>query len=91
MLKLDSNESMVMYELESGKMKLTGDQIFRGLSKGMNQTAKVRDMLIKKGYDALRYNGGVNMDQAIKHDVYIAYKSSSMKVEKRMKVVPKQK
>lgn len=91
MLKLDSNEATVMYELESGKMKLTGDQIFRGLSKGMNQTAKVRDMLIKKGYDALRYNGGVNMDQAIKHDVYIAYKASSMKVEKRMKVVPKQK
>ena len=91
MLKLGSNEADVMYKLETGKIELTGEEIFRGLSKGMNQTAKVRTFLISKGYDALRYNGGVNMDQAIKHDVYIAYKANSMTVEKRMKVVPKTK
>ena len=89
LLELNADEHMIMYKLESGKLELTGEVLFRGLSKAMSQSAKARNILISKGYDALRYNGGVNMKQSIKHDVYIAYKASSMTFEKRMKVVKK--
>jgi hypothetical protein len=91
LLKMGADEATVLYKLETGKLSLTGDEIFRGLSKGMSKTAAVREMLISKGYDGLRYNGGVQMSQAIKHDVYIAYFAKSLKVEKRFKVVTNEK
>lgn len=70
----------VLIDLESGKLKLTGDQVFHGLSKGMNSTAKAREKLISLKYDTLRYNGGVNMN-ATRHDVYIAYKAENITIK----------
>lgn len=89
LLGLNADEFKVIAQLKTGKMKLTGDQVFKGLSKDMNQTAKARKYLISKGYDGLRYNGGVNMGMATKHNVYLAYKASSVKVIKRQIVKKK--
>lgn len=86
LLGLNADKFKVVAELKSGKMTLTGDQVFKGLSKGMNQTAKARQHLIKKGYDGLRYNGGVNMGMATKHSVYLAYDAKDIKIKKRQVV-----
>jgi hypothetical protein len=58
-----------------GAAKLTGEQVYRGLSKGNTQTAKARDYLIEKGYDGLRYN---NMRVTPKQSVYLAYDSNNV-------------
>jgi hypothetical protein len=77
----------VLSKLKSGNIKLTGHQVFAGLSRGGANSDKARDHLISRGYDGLRYNGGQNMDQATKHDVYIPYKSDSITIHKRTRIV----
>lgn len=72
----------VQAQLELGQLSLTGDQVFKGLSNGMNATADARAHLTALGYDGLRYNGGVNMDMATKHDVYLAYHADSIHIVK---------
>lgn len=69
-------------KLQSGNISLTGDQVFKGLSKGMIDTASARSILIKNGFDGLRYNGGMNMQQATQHNVYIPYNNKSIKINK---------
>jgi hypothetical protein len=80
----------VLSKLRSGEMKLTGAQVFKGLSGGMINTARARDHLIRKGYDGLRYNGGENMDTE-RHNVYIPYNADSITINKVSKVVKKPK
>ena len=70
----------VLSDLRNGNLELTGEQVFRGMSRGMINTANARDMLIRNHYDGLRYNGGMNMRQAINHNVYIAYKQQSITI-----------
>lgn len=82
------NKYKVLGDLKAGKAILTGDQVFKGLSKGMNTTAKAREHLISKGYDGLRYDGGVNMGMATKHNVYLSYKASNISI-KETKVIVK--
>lgn len=89
LMKFDTDKFKMLGDLKAGKLKLSGDQVFKGLSKGMNQTAKARDYLISKGYDGLRYNGGLNMNMATKHNVYLVYKASDITILKRQKVKPK--
>jgi hypothetical protein len=72
-------------KLENGRYDLTGDQIFKGISRGMVNTAKAREKLKKMGYTTLRYNGGVNMN-AKKHNVYLVYYARDITIEKRYKV-----
>lgn len=79
----------VLGRLREGKINLSGDQVFRGLSRGMNQTARARQILIDSGFDGLRYNGGLNMGMATKHSVYLAYKESNIKITKIFKMVKK--
>jgi hypothetical protein len=85
LLQLNSNEYKVISDLKSGKTKLTGEQVYRGLSKGNTQTAKARDHLIEKGYDGLRYN----MPVTPKQSVYLAYDANNIKITKRQKVAVK--
>jgi hypothetical protein len=82
---------LVVAKLKKGDYKLSGEQVFRGLSRGMNQTAKAREILIKLGYDGLRYNGGVNMGMATKHSVYLAYDSKSITILKKFGLATKKK
>lgn len=89
LLKLNSDKYAVISKLLSGDMTLTGEEVFKGLSRGMVNTAKTRQKLIDLGYDSLRYNGGVNMDMATKHDVYLVYKASDIKIDKIFKVIKK--
>jgi hypothetical protein len=84
-IKVDAG--MLFYKLQEGKMELTGDQVFKGLSQGMNQTATARQHLISKGYDGLRYNGGLNMGLVSKHDVYLAYNSNDISITKIERVM----
>jgi hypothetical protein len=90
LLGLKSNKYQVLADLKLGKIKLTGDQVFKGLSKGMNTTAKAREHLISKGYDGLRYNGGVNMNMAKKHNVYLSYDAKNIEIIKRQVVRKKE-
>jgi hypothetical protein len=85
LLRLNSNEYKVISDLKSGTTKLTGEQVYRGLSKGNTQTAKARDHLIEKGYDGLRYN----MPVTPKQSVYLAYDANDIKITKRQKVAAK--
>lgn len=83
LLKLGANRADVIGRLKEGAMVLTGDQVFRGISNGMNATAKARGILLNNDFDGLRYNGGVNMGMATKHSVYLAYKADQIKILKR--------
>ena len=89
LMGLNADEFVIIAKLKSGKMELTGDQVFKGLSKGMNTTAKAREYLVSKGYDGLRYNGGVNMDMAKKHNVYLSYNAKNIEIIKRQIVKKK--
>jgi len=77
----------VLARLKSGNIKLKGHQVFAGLSRGGTNSDKAREHLISRGYDGLRYNGGQNMEGAVKHDVYIPYKASSISIHKRTRIV----
>jgi hypothetical protein len=48
--------------------------------RGIDDYQKAREYLIKMGFDGLRYNGGVNMN-AKKHDVFLAYKATSISIK----------
>lgn len=90
LMKLGGDDSFtVLSKLKSGDMTLTGEQVFKGLSRGMVNTAKARQKLIELGYDGLRYNGGVNMDMAKKHDVYLVYNANDIEIKKVYKVIKK--
>lgn len=89
LLNWKSDQYKVIGDLKSGKMKLTGDQVFKGLSQGMNQTATARKHLMSLGYDGLRYNGGDNMGMATKHNVYLVYDASDIEIQQRQLVVSK--
>lgn len=83
MMKFGVDKYQVISSLESGNVEMTGEQIFKGLSSGMTKTAKARQKLTKLGYDTLRYNGGVNMDTATKHSVYITYSSYNITISEK--------
>jgi hypothetical protein len=84
LLNLGADKYTVLDALEEGKLKLTGDQVFRGLSGGMIKTAAAREKLKQLGYEGLRYNGGVNMGMATKHSVYLAYHAYQIRITERM-------
>lgn len=89
LMKLGTDRHKVISDLKSGNVKLTGHQVFKGLSSGGINTAKARDHLRSHGYDGLRYNGGVNMDMSQKHNVYIPYDADSITINKRTRLVKK--
>lgn len=86
LMRLGTDKYKVLSDLKSGNMTLTGDEVFKGLSRGMVNTAAARSHLISKGYDGIRYNGGTNMNMATKHNVYMPYNASSITINKRFKV-----
>lgn len=79
LLSLGTDKYKVIQQLESGDMSLTGDQVFRGLSGGMINTAATRKILQKMGYDTLRYTGGLIMGQE-QHNVYLAYYADNIEI-----------
>ena len=85
-MKYGTDRIKTVDDLRSGKASLTGHQLFQALSENGNSTAKARDLLIKHGYDGLRYNGGANMDMAERHDVYIPYHAKHIKIKKVEKI-----
>lgn len=68
----------VLYGIESGNAKLSGDLIFKGLSNN-TKTAEAREILRRKGFDGLRYTGGKLMNMP-PHNVYLAYSPSSIEI-----------
>jgi hypothetical protein len=72
----------VLNKLRSGKLSLSGAQVFKGLSRGNVDTAKTRQHLISKGYDGIRYNGGENMNMETRHNVYMPYNASAVTINK---------
>lgn len=90
LLKAGVDKYNVLARLEGGHMELTGEQVFRGLSKGMVNTAAARHKLMQLGYDGLRYNGGLNMNMARKHSVYLVYRASDIRILKRYRIQQKE-
>lgn len=86
LMKLDVDKYLLIAQLQKGAIELTGEQVFKGLSTGMVNTAETRKKLMSLGYDGLRYNGGDNMGMK-RHNVYLIYNVSSIKSFKRFKVV----
>lgn len=82
------NRIQVISDLKSGKPNLKGDAVFRGISRGMQQTAAARKFLEKMGYDSLRYNGGMMEMSPIKHNVYLAYDPRTIRITDRYVVKP---
>jgi hypothetical protein len=82
MMKYGVDKYNIISNVALGHVQLRGEEVFKGLSLGMNKTAKAREKLIKLGYDSLRYNGGINMG-AKRHSVYIAYKASNISIMKK--------
>jgi hypothetical protein len=82
LLKLSDNRLRILRRLKDGEYTLTGEQVFRGLSNGMVNTARARDTLIANGYDGLRYNGGANMQTHL-HNVYLAYNARAISIRQR--------
>lgn len=76
----------VLSKIKNGDYKLTGDEVFKGMSKGMAFTARARLKLIALGYDGLRYIGSLNMQAATKHEVYLVYNASDIHIKKIVKV-----
>lgn len=89
LLKFGSDKYITLGKLKEGDFELTGEQVFRGLSQGMVNTAKARDKLVSLGYDSVRYNGGGLVQSHTKHNVYNAYDDSIVKVMKVYKIAPK--
>jgi aryl carrier-like protein len=89
LLNLGADAIKVKSQLTSGSMRLTGDQVFRGLSNGMKNTAIARKKLMSLGFDGLRYDGGRNMGMATRHNVYLAYDANKIKITNRY-IVSKQ-
>lgn len=85
LLNLNSNEYKVISNLKNGTIKLSGEQVYRGLSKGNTQTAKAREHLIERGYDGLRYN----LPTTPKQSIYLAYDAKDIKIIKRQVVKKK--
>jgi hypothetical protein len=82
LMRAGADRFKVLNDLKTGSHKLTGKQVFFGLSHGGINTAKARDHLIKKGYDGIRYNGGENMGMDTRHNVYMPYNADSIKIHK---------
>jgi hypothetical protein len=83
LLTASANKFDVISKLEDGAYNLKGDVVFKGISRGQSQSLKARELLKRLGYDTLRYNGGVNMQQTVKHDVFIAYYSNNIRITNR--------
>lgn len=93
LLRAGVDKYAVLADLDAGRTSLTGENVFRGLSKGMVYTDVARQKLIDHGYDSLRYNGGVNMSNSsvehAKHDVWIMYDADHIKILGRTRITPK--
>jgi hypothetical protein len=79
LLRYGNDRIKVITDLKSGKVSMKGVDVFRGLSSGMNQTAKARAHLASKGYDGLRYAGGT-ITGAVRHWVYLPYRADSIEL-----------
>lgn len=82
LLVLGKDKYALLSQIETGKIELTGEQVFKGLSNGMQNTARAREILKQAGYDGLRYNGGVQMGGK-KHNVYLVYDSNQVSIKNR--------
>lgn len=82
LMTLGVDKYALLSQLANGKIELTGDQVFRGMSNGMQNTASARDRLKALGYDGLRHIGGVNMGGQ-RHIVYLAYDANKIKIVNR--------
>jgi hypothetical protein len=85
LLKLGTDTYKVLSDLKNGIIQLSGHDVFRGLSRGMNNSAAAEAILKKLGYDGLRYNGGANMSGS-RHNVYIAYNPDSIQILNKFQI-----
>jgi len=88
-LKYGVDRVKTLMDLKAGKISMSGERLFKGLSQGGVNTAKARDVLIAKGFDALRYNGGANMNMTTRHDVFIPYDASDIAIQKISQITRK--
>lgn len=80
LLKYGDDKYTTMNKLQTGRIELTGNQVWKGLSYGGVRTSVAQQVLKDAGYDGLRYNGGVLTTDSHSHDVYIPYFENSIKI-----------
>ena len=85
LLKGGADKYSVIASLELGNAVMTGHGVFRGLSQGLVNSSGAEKILMKLGYDGLRYNGGDNMS-AGRHNVYMPYYSKDITIRNTFKV-----
>ena len=83
LLKVGQDKYTTLNKLRDGELNLKGHEVFKGLSRGGVDTARAREHLISKGYDGMRYNGGLNMNMDTRHDVYMPYHPDAITINKR--------
>jgi len=79
LLTASADKYDVIAKLKTGDTRLTGQEVFKGLSRGMTQTVKARDKLKSLGYDTLRYN----QQYPVKHSVYVTFATSNIRITDR--------
>lgn len=87
LLKYGTNKHQVIANLKAGKTPMSGDDIFKGLSRD-GQTHKAREHLKKLGFDGLKHVGGM-IAKGRKHNVYIPYSSDDIKIDKILRIKKK--
>ena len=75
LITFGTDRSELISKFKSGELSLKGDNLFRGLSDGMKNTSKVKDILLKMGFDSLKYKIDTNV-------VYISFSDQNIKIEK---------
>jgi len=79
MLNINSDKFSLIGKIKNERLEMTGDQLFKALSMGQVKSSRARNALKAAGYDALRYNGGIQT-QGVHHNVYIMYNASAIRV-----------
>lgn len=80
LIKLGGDVQEIISNLKKGDISMTGEQVFKGLSRGMVNTSFTRKYLINHGYDGLKYT-------AVKQNVYLTYNEKNIRIIDR-KLIP---
>ncbi len=79
LLSVGEDKYQILALLKDGNLSLKGSQIFYGISGGMINTSKGRNLLKRFGFDTLRYNSGI-VSNGKEHSVYLPYYTKNLEI-----------
>lgn len=81
LMTMDADQYGIVASLKSGRLALSAEQVYKGLSNGGVNSAVARQRFIEMGFDGLRYNGEIN--SGAEHNVYLAYDAKDIEILSR--------